>query len=88
MLSGINSKDAICLEVNGQTNKTEDHKMAVAELRKAGPVAAKLAQDLDRLLAVKKKAQYQTNSVAQSDAIKAVERAERLYDGAASIVTG
>jgi len=88
VLSGINSKDAICLKVNGQTNKTEDHKMAVAELRKAGPVAAKLAQDLDRLLAVKKKAQYQTNSVAQSDAIKAVERAERLYDGAASIVTG
>jgi len=41
-----------------------------------------------RLLAVKKKAQYQTSSVAPSDAIRAVERATRLYDGAASIVTG
>lgn len=86
VVSGINSKYAMCLKVNGRTNKTEDHKMAVAELEKAGPLAARLAQDLDRLLAVRKKSQYQTSPVARSEAIKAVERATRLYDGAADIV--
>lgn len=85
--SGINSKDAICLKLAGRTNKAEDHKQAVAELRKAGAAAAKLAPALARLIAVKKKAQYQADGMIRTDAIKAVERATTLYEGAVEIVS-
>lgn len=86
VLSGINSKDAICLKLTGVTGKGEDHKSAVPELKRAGKAAAALAPTLERLLKLKTRAQYQTTSMAKKDAESAVKWASHLYEAAEGIV--
>jgi hypothetical protein len=54
VIAGINAKDSICLVLVGKTSKADDHRQAVAELRKAGKIGADLAVTLDRLLKSKK----------------------------------
>lgn len=88
VISGINSKDAICLRLTGTTRKADGHNEAVAELKASGPVGAKLAPTLSRLLKLKTKSQYQSVSVAASDANKAIEWAARLLEGAEEAVAG
>jgi uncharacterized protein (UPF0332 family) len=88
VISGINSKDAICLRLTGTTRKADGHNEAVAELKASGPVGAKLAATLSRLLKLKTKSQYQSVSVAASDANKAIEWAARLLEGAEEAVAG
>ena len=85
--SGIDAKDAICLKLTGRTNKADRHEDAVKELKAAGTKAAALAQTFERLLALKKKSQYQAAATTGAAATKAVERAHRMYDGAKEIVT-
>lgn len=84
--SGINAKDAICLALTGKTSKSENHASAVAELRGAGTTTKTLATTLGRLLKLKNKAQYQTVDIARTDAVKAVEWATTLVEGASDIV--
>ncbi len=86
VVSGINSKDAICLRLTGTTTKGDDHKMAVAELKSSSKVGVDLAPALDRLLRLKPKAQYQTRSVAKADAKNAIRWAGNLYEGAHGVV--
>ncbi|HET7355380.1 MAG TPA: HEPN domain-containing protein [Nocardioidaceae bacterium] len=86
VISGINSKDAICLRLTGATRNSDGHNEAIAELKAAGPAGAKLAPTLSRLLKLKTKSQYQSVSVAASDARKAVEWAVRLLEGAEEVV--
>jgi uncharacterized protein (UPF0332 family) len=86
-ISGINSKDAICLKLTGRTRKADNHTEAVAELKAVGPTGAKLAPTLSRLLKLKTKSQYQSVSIAISDAKKAIEWATRLLEGAEEVVS-
>lgn len=88
VISGINSKDAICLRLTGTTRKADGHNEAIAELKAAGPAGAKLAPTLSRLLKLKTKSQYQTVSVAAGDANKAIDWAARLLEGAREVVGG
>lgn len=88
VISGINSKDAICLRLTGTTKKADNHGEGVAELKAAGPVGAKLAPTLSRLLTLKTKSQYQSLSVAAGDAKKAIDWATRLLEGAEEVVAG
>jgi uncharacterized protein (UPF0332 family) len=83
---GMNAKDAICLKLTGRTDKTENHDEAAEELKRAGAVAAGLAPTLRRLLGSKSKSQYQTASVAKTEAMRAIEWARRMYAGAKEIV--
>ena len=94
VISGINSKDAICLALTGKTGKSDNHSDAVKELRLAGggsaTLAAKtkgLATSLGRLMPLKTKSQYTALGIARRDAIDAVSLAQRLLDGAETIVT-
>ena len=87
VISGINSKDAICLRVTSTTRKADNHNEAVAELKAAGPVGASLASTLNRLLRLKTKSQYQSASIASADASRAVEWATRMLDAAEQVVT-
>ena len=48
VISGINSKDAICLRLVGVTRRSENHTDAVAELKAVGPAGARLAPTLSR----------------------------------------
>jgi hypothetical protein len=88
VISGINSKDAICLALTGRTGKGDNHLEAVPELRRAGPAGAELAPTLSRLLKLKSKSQYTPQSVAAGDANKAIEWAERLLTAAEAAVAG
>jgi len=86
VIAGINAKDAVCLKLTGVTSKSDDHRGAVAELRSAGESGANLAPVLARLLGLKTRSQYQTTSVARSDAVKAIEWAARLHESADDIL--
>jgi tRNA A37 threonylcarbamoyladenosine synthetase subunit TsaC/SUA5/YrdC len=86
VVSGINSKDAICLKLTGRTAKTDNHHSAVAELKGSGREGADLAPTLDRLLKLKTRSQYQTISVARSDAENATRWAEKLEVEARRII--
>lgn len=87
VISGINSKDAVCLKLTGRTRKTDNHADAVAELKAAGPAGAEFAPTLSRLLKLKTKSQYQSVSIAVSDANKAIEWATRLLGGAEQVLS-
>ena len=87
VISGINSKDAICLRLTGTTRKADGHHEAVAELKAAGPAGAALAPALNRLLKLKTKSQYQSAPVGAADATKAVEWATRLSEGAEVVIS-
>ena len=84
--SGINAKDAICLRLTGRTGRTDNHQVAVAELKVAGPAGAQLVATFDRLLKLKPKAQYQTKKMTLDEAEKAVQWAQRMYDVAEAVV--
>lgn len=86
VIPGINSKDAICLRLTGTTGKSDSHSSAIDELSRAGRLGRDLAPTLSRLLQLKTKSQYQSMTVAQVDATRAVEWARRLRDAAADIV--
>jgi len=87
VISGINSKDAICLRLIGVTRKSDGHQEAVAELKSAGPVGKELASTFSRLLKLKTKSQYQSHLVAATDATKAIEWAERMLEVAEKAVS-
>jgi hypothetical protein len=80
VLSGINSKDAICLKLTGKTGKTDNHEQAVKELGSTGPVGRTLAPTLGRLLKLKPKSQYQAATTSAADAAKAIGWAQKLLD--------
>lgn len=93
VISGINSKDAICLALTGETGTSDNHNEAVKELRLAGGGSTTLAEktrglamSLGRFMALKTKSQYAALSIARRDAIDAVSLAQRLLDGAETIV--
>ena len=87
VISGINSKDAICLKLKRKTTKSEDHTQAVRELRMSGPDGASLESTFRRLLVLKPKAQYQGTPITASTAREAVAWAQRMYDVALLVVT-
>ncbi|CAB4894056.1 unannotated protein [freshwater metagenome] len=86
VISGINSKDSMCLKLVGRTDKSDDHRSAVPELRRAGREAAPLAPVLDRLLSLKTKSQYQTTMVSAKEAGDAVKYAQKLLTAAERIL--
>ncbi|MDA8296550.1 MAG: DNA-binding protein [Actinomycetota bacterium] len=87
VISGINSKDVICLKATRRTTKTENHNEAVRELRLSGPAGASLETTFRRLLALKPKSQNQASSVSSASARDAVSWAQRMYDVAVEVVS-
>lgn len=87
VMSGINSKDAICLATTGRTSKSDNHTSAVTELKAASREAAAVAPAFQRLLALKSKAQYQERATPKSQAVAAVRQAQQMLDVAERIVT-
>lgn len=87
-ISGVNSKDAICLASTGRSDKSDDHARAVGELRQSGPVGREAATVLARLLRLKSASQYRATPVSATDAAKAVDWAARLHELARRAVAG
>lgn len=72
VVAGINAKDTICMVLTATTGKSEDHCVASTELRRAGPLGAGCANDLDRLLSIKSRVRYQSAPTSATDSAKAV----------------
>ncbi|MEA2023191.1 MAG: HEPN domain-containing protein [Actinomycetota bacterium] len=87
VISGINSKDAICLRLTGRTRTNRNHADAANELKQAGKRAGDLAPTLTRLLKTRSKAQYQSVPVTRPAAVKAIQQATTLFNQAQDIVT-
>ena len=86
VVCGINAKDAICLSLTGTTRKSDNHAAALAELRAAGRTGADVEPTLRRLLNLKTRAQYQTDTITHQQAQRAVEWAGCLCVAARSVV--
>lgn len=92
VISGINSKDAICLTLVRSSEKSMKHTNAVGELEAAGAMTrhasttSRLAGLLEQLLTMKTRAQYAPYKFTHDDAASAVNDAQQLLDGAIKIV--
>lgn len=84
--AGINAKDALCFALAGASTASDDHTTAVKELRDVGGAARAVAVDLDRLLGVKDRAQYDRRDVTTADAKAALRRSERLVTAAEQVL--
>jgi len=84
--AGINAKDAICFLLSGQSVAAENHREAVAELRRLGASTREAANALDRLLGLKDRAQYDRRDVPKVDANAALRRAHLLVDTATRLL--
>jgi hypothetical protein len=82
IISGINSKDVVCVISTGASLKSDDHRRAVEELRRSGRVGGSMAPTLSRLLAQKSRSQYASRAINHTDAEDALRRAARLHASA------
>ncbi|CAB4364421.1 MAG: HEPN domain-containing protein [Actinobacteria bacterium] len=83
--AAINAADAVCGARLGRRAAGEDHDQVLTFLRQAGADGAKVEKELNRLLPLKTKAQYEPDDIAASVAEKSVERAERCVEIARSV---
>ena len=86
--AGIHATDAICVARLGRRSAGGSHHDAVDLARRAGNEGRRAASHLQRLLAVKNKAQYDASPVTAAAAGRAVETARRLVDLARQVVAG
>jgi hypothetical protein len=84
--SGINAKDVVCLVKTRHTSNGDDHRLAVEESRRSGTPGENLASTLDRLIALKPKAQYRPVQVTAAEARPAVDWAARMPAAAEQVM--
>jgi len=75
--AAISAADAVCGARLGRRAAGTDHDQALARLAEAGKDGTDLARRLQRLLALKTKAEYEPVGISASVATKAVEAAQR-----------
>ena len=85
--AAINAADAVCGARLGVRAAGEAHDHALALLRTAGSDGAAVEKELNRLLPLKTKAEYEPDDVAAGAATKAVERAGRCVAIARKVAT-
>lgn len=78
--AGIAASDAICGHRLGEHSHGEDHRAAVALLKRALPDDSNAAAALGRLLDVKNRAQYGSGEISKSLWAQNLERARRLVN--------
>lgn len=78
MLAGIAAADAACCARLGFVSRGQDHSQAVALVATVRPDGDKLAKDLERLLVIKDKVQYQAIMVSLPEAKAAVNQSKRM----------
>jgi len=79
VISGVNSKSVICLQLTGKTGRTgttQNHADAVAELKASGTIGQAQANTFDRLL----------RATSGSDAGQAIGWAGQLLEAAKGVV--
>ena len=77
--AGIAASDALCCLRLGERSTDQDHSSATSLLAR---VDKSLANELNRLLALKTTAAYETRRVSRADARSATRRARKLVEAA------
>lgn len=75
--AAINAADAVCGARIGRRAAGQGHHEVLSLLQEAGADGAAIAKDLQRLLPLKTRVEYEPDAIAQGTASKALERAER-----------
>jgi hypothetical protein len=88
VLAGIAASDAACCSVLGRRARGQDHRDAVALLSGIATAGNEMGKDLARLLDLKDNAQHGVIYISEANARRAVQRAQRIVDTAAAVVTG
>jgi HEPN domain-containing protein len=78
--AAISAGDAVTAIRSGQRSAGEAHSQAMELLRASGPDGVELAKELNRLVGLKPKAEYDPSEFAPGTARQAVERAGRCVD--------
>lgn len=84
--AGINAADALCGARLSKRAAGQDHQETISLLSQAGDDGSQLARDLQRLLPMKTKTEYEPDDVPLSRATRAVEQARRCVDVARRVV--
>lgn len=89
VLAGMAACDGYLLRAHGVMPDGPGHRAAARMLRKhGGPAVADHAEKLDRLVAIKSRAQYSDRLSTERQAREAVARAERLVTWAKRTIEG
>lgn len=75
--AAINAADAVCGARIGRRAAGQDHYEVLSLLQEAGADGVSLARDLQRLLPLKTRVEYEPDAIAQGVANKTLERAQR-----------
>jgi len=86
VLAGVATADAVCCRALGRHHRGDDHRAASALLRRVEGAGVMLARDLDRLLAMKDRASYQSGYLSRADARRAVGWARRMANLGAQVL--
>ncbi len=84
--AGINAADAVCGARLKIRAAGQDHKEALRLLGSAGEDGIQLAKDLERLLPMKTRTEYEPDGIPPATAARAVERAQRCVRIAQRVV--
>jgi hypothetical protein len=80
VISGINSSDVISIAETAVRHDSANHEAKIGLLRESGPLGARAAPVLDRLLPLENLAQYRTSLATRAEAEQAMNDAEALLE--------
>ncbi|MGI8663082.1 MAG: HEPN domain-containing protein [Acidimicrobiales bacterium] len=85
--AAINAADAVTGARLGKRSAGEDHDQVLGLLRDAGKDGAEVERNLERLLPLKTKAEYEPDDIPKAEATRAVERAQRCVAVARAVAS-
>jgi hypothetical protein len=86
VIAGIAATDAACCKALGERMRSQNHRDAVALLRRVSPGGGDAARSLERLLALKDQAQYGFEDLSGQKLTTAVRHARALITFAARVL--
>lgn len=86
VLAGIAAADAACCKALGRRSRSQDHRDAVALVRRVAPGGPDAAKQLDRLVGLKDLAQYGFEDVGGQKLLTARRQARALVTFAESVL--
>jgi hypothetical protein len=86
VLAGIAAADAACCKALGQRSRSQSHRDAVALVRQVAPGGTDAAKQLERLLALKDRAQYGFEDVGGRKLSAALRQARALVSFAERVL--
>jgi hypothetical protein len=78
VLAGIAAVDAACCKALGERSRSQDHRDAVALVRRVAPGGPDAAKQLERLLGLKDQAHYGLGDISRQRLVAALRQGRAL----------